>query len=79
MCLDAMSGARWFSMFDLRSSYHQVAMKEEDFDKKSVCLQRGTVQVHYHAIWTLQCWGYVPEVDGYGDVWTGLRGVPGLP
>jgi len=38
MCLDAMSGARWFSTFDLRSSYHQVAKKEEDWDKtESIC------------------------------------------
>jgi len=25
-CLDAMSGSHWFSTFDLRSSYHQVAL-----------------------------------------------------
>jgi len=38
MCLDAMSGARWFSTFDLRSTYHQVAKKEEDWDKtESIC------------------------------------------
>jgi len=41
MCLDAMSGARWFSAFDLRSSYHQVAMKEEDSDKTAFICREG--------------------------------------
>ena len=41
MCLDAMSGARWFSTFDLRSSYHQVAMKPEDADKTAFICKEG--------------------------------------
>ena len=41
MCLDAMSGARWFSTFDLRSSYHQVAMEEEDSDKTAFVCREG--------------------------------------
>jgi len=41
MCLGAMSGARWFSMFDLRSSYHQVAMEEEDSDKTAFVCREG--------------------------------------
>jgi len=41
MCLDAMSGARWFSTFDLRSSYHQVAMKEEDSEKTAFICREG--------------------------------------
>jgi len=41
MCLDAMYGARWFSTFDLRSSYHQVAMKEEDSDKTAFICREG--------------------------------------
>jgi len=41
MCLDAMSGARWFSTFDLRSSYHQVAMEEEDSDKTAFVYREG--------------------------------------
>ena len=40
MWLDAMSGARWFSTFDLRSSYRKVAMKEENSDKTAfVCCE----------------------------------------
>jgi len=41
MCLDAMSGARWFSTFHLKSSYHQVAMKEEDSDKTAFICREG--------------------------------------
>ena len=41
MCLDAMSGAQWFSTFDLRSSYHQVAMKPEDADKTAFICREG--------------------------------------
>jgi len=41
MCLDAMSGARWFSKFDLRSSYHQVAMEVEDSDKTAFICREG--------------------------------------
>jgi len=41
MCLDAMSGAQWFSTFDLRSSYHQVAMKAEDADKTAFICTEG--------------------------------------
>ena len=80
MCLDAMSGARRFSTFDLRRSYHQVAMEEEDSDKTAfVCCEGQIIQVQDHAFWTVQRWSYVPTVDGHGDVWTSLRGVPGLP
>ena len=41
MCMDAMSGARWFSTFDLRSSYHQLAMEEEDSDKSAFVCREG--------------------------------------
>lgn len=41
MCLDAMSGARWFSTFDLRSSYHQVAMQGEDTEKTAFICREG--------------------------------------
>jgi len=34
-CLDALSGARYFSAFDLRSGYHQVPMDMRDADKTS--------------------------------------------
>ena len=41
MCLDAMSGACWYSTFDLRSSYHQVVMKEEDSEKTAFICREG--------------------------------------
>ena len=40
-CLDSMSEARWFSTFDLRSSYHQVPVAEEDTDKTAFICPRG--------------------------------------
>ena len=40
-CLDAMSGARWFSTFDLRSGYHQVLMDEESRDKTTFITREG--------------------------------------
>ena len=40
-CLDAMAGAKWFSTFDLRSSYHQVRVADEDMDKTAFRCPRG--------------------------------------
>jgi len=40
-CLDAMSSARWFSTFDLRSSYHQVSVDPNDKDKTAFICPRG--------------------------------------
>ena len=40
-CLDAMSGATWFSTFDLRSSYHQVGVDERDMDKTAFICREG--------------------------------------
>jgi hypothetical protein len=41
MCLDAMSGACWFSTFDLRSSYHQVPLLPKDADKTAFICREG--------------------------------------
>jgi len=41
MCLDVMSGAKWFTTFDLRSSYHQVAVKSEDADNTAFICNEG--------------------------------------
>jgi hypothetical protein len=41
MCLDAMSGARWFSTFDLRSAYHQVELDNRDKDKTAFICHEG--------------------------------------
>jgi len=41
-CLDVLSGARYFSAFDLRSSYHQVPMHPDDADKTTFVVRTGT-------------------------------------
>ena len=41
-CLDATSGARWFSIFDLKSGYHQVIMDEESRDKTTFVTREET-------------------------------------
>jgi len=40
--LDALSGAKFFSVFDLRSSYHQVPMDMKDADKTTFIVMTGT-------------------------------------
>jgi len=41
-CLDELSNATFFSTFDLRSGYFQVAMEEEDMDKTCFLTRKGT-------------------------------------
>jgi len=41
-CLDALSGSRYFSAFDWRSSYHQVPMDMKDADKTTFIVRTGT-------------------------------------
>ena len=41
-CLDTLAGASWFSTFDLRSGYHQVAVDPADVHKTSFITRRGT-------------------------------------
>jgi len=40
-CLDAMSNNHWYSTFDMRNSYHQVAMSPDDADKTAFITRRG--------------------------------------
>ena len=40
--LDAMSGARWFPTFDLRSGYHQVLLDLASSDKTTFISREGT-------------------------------------
>jgi len=40
-CLDAMANTQWFSTFDLRSSYHQVRVDDEDLEKTAFICSRG--------------------------------------
>lgn len=40
-CLDALSGAVWFSTFDLRNSYYQIELDEDARDKTSFICRGG--------------------------------------
>jgi len=40
-CLNAMSGASWFSTLDLRSGYHNIPVTEKDRDKTAFVTRRG--------------------------------------
>ena len=41
-CLDTLAGAVWYSTFDLRSGFHQVAMDSQDINKTTFVCHRGT-------------------------------------
>jgi len=41
-CLDTLSGAAWYSTFDLRSGFHQVSMNPRDSNKTTFVCHRGT-------------------------------------
>src|SRR5206468_10306231 len=43
-CLDALGTGRYFSAFDLRSGYFQVAMEEQDKEKTSFVTRSGLYQ-----------------------------------
>src|SRR3989442_12581296 len=40
-CLDAFKGSIYFALLDLRSSFYQVPLAEEDRDKKAFITRRG--------------------------------------
>ena len=39
-CLDAFKGASYFAVLDLRSSFYQVSLAEEDHDKTAFIARR---------------------------------------
>jgi len=41
-CLDTLSGAAWYSTFDLRSGFHQVPVNPRDVNKTAFICHRGT-------------------------------------
>jgi hypothetical protein len=41
-CLDAMNGAKWFTTFDLRNSYHQLELEPSDADKTAFICREGS-------------------------------------
>ena len=43
-CLDALSGSAWFTTIDLRDSYYQVALREQDREKTSFICRNGQWQ-----------------------------------
>lgn len=42
--LDTLAGAKWFSTFDLRAGYHQVAVHPKDRHKTAFVTRRGSFQ-----------------------------------
>ncbi len=47
VCLDAMSGASWFSTFDVRSAYHQLPMDPKSSDATAFICSEGSYQFKY--------------------------------
>ena len=43
-CLDTLAGAKWFSTFDLRAGYHQVALHPRDAHKTTFITRHGSFQ-----------------------------------
>ena len=43
-CLDSLAGSSWFSTFDLRAGYHQVALHRRDAHKTTFVTRRGSFQ-----------------------------------
>ena len=43
-CLDTLGGAQWFSTFDLRAGYHQVAVHPRDRPKTAFVTRGGSYQ-----------------------------------
>ena len=43
-CLDTLGGATWFSTFDLRAGYHQVAVHPKDRHKTTFVTRQGSYQ-----------------------------------
>lgn len=41
-CLDTLSGAAWYSTFDLRSGFHQVPVNPRDINKTAFICHRGS-------------------------------------
>ena len=43
-CLDSLGGASWFSTFDLKAGYHQVAVHPKDRHKTAFVTRKGSFQ-----------------------------------
>jgi len=73
-CLDALSGARYFSSFNLRSSYHQVPMDMRDADKTSFIVRTWTYR--YPRVPFGLCRFHLSARDGSCPQWPKFQYVP---
>jgi len=65
VCLDAMASAQWFSTFDLRSSYHQVQIEDQDMNKTAFICPRGQFRFTDDAIWFVHCRSDISTIGGH--------------
>jgi len=52
-CLDALSGAQFFSVFDLKASYHQVPMDMKYADKINIYRKDGYIPFPSRTVWVM--------------------------
>lgn len=65
--LATLPGSHWFSVLDLRSSYYQIAMSEEDKEKTAFICPLGFYQLeHMPQGITGAPASHVPEINGEG-------------
>ena len=76
-CFDAMSEARWFSTFDLRSGYHQVLLDAASSDKTTIS-REGTFRFKVMPFGLCTAPVTFPTIHGSSDVGIETRDMSGL-
>ena len=51
---------------DIASAYWSIPIQPEDIEKTAFHTPRGLYEMKCHAVWSVQCTGYVPKSDGSG-------------